>query len=36
LSLIHAYLPNRKVVEQRLDAAWWGRILAVFRVPEVA
>lgn len=34
LSLIHAYLPNRKVVEQRLDSVWAGRILAAFRFPE--
>jgi cell wall-associated NlpC family hydrolase len=36
LSLIHAYLPNRKVVEMRLDDAWRGRILSVFRLPEIA
>lgn len=34
LSLIHAYLPNRKVVEQRLDDVWAGRILAAFRIPR--
>lgn len=34
LSLIHAYLPNGKVVEMRLDDAWRGRILSVFRLPE--
>ena len=36
LSLIHAYLPNRKVVEARLDDAWRARILSVFRLPGVA
>ena len=34
LSLIHAYLPNRKVIEARLDDAWRARILSVFRLPE--
>jgi cell wall-associated NlpC family hydrolase len=34
LSLIHAYLPNRRVVECRLDAVWQSRILSVFRLPE--
>ncbi len=36
LSMIHAYLPNRKVVEARLDSVWAGRIVAAFRFPEVA
>ncbi len=34
LSLIHAYLPNRQVVECRLDDMWRARILSVFRLPE--
>ena len=36
LSLIHAYRPNGKVVEMRLDDAWRRCILSVFRLPEVA
>ena len=36
LSLIHAYLPNRKVVEQRLDDLWAARIKQAFRFPEIA
>ncbi len=36
LSMIHAYLPNRKVVEARLDTVWAGRIVAAFRIPEAA
>lgn len=36
LSLIHAYLPNRKVVEQRLDEVWAARIKQAFRFPEIA
>lgn len=34
LSIIHAYLPNRKVIETRLDSVWRGRILSAFRIPE--
>lgn len=36
LSLIHAYLPPRKVVEQRLDEVWAARIKQAFRFPEIA
>ena len=32
LSLIHAYLPARKVVEVRLDARWRQRLVAAFRM----
>lgn len=34
LSLIHAYVPNRKVIEQRLDDVWLSRIKQAFRFPE--
>ncbi|MGH6625137.1 MAG: C40 family peptidase [Burkholderiaceae bacterium] len=36
LSMIHAHLLNRQVVEARLDSVWSGRILAAFRFPGVA
>jgi len=36
LTLIHAYQPSRKVIEQRLDEALLARALGVFRFPEVA
>lgn len=36
LSLIHAYLPARKVIEHRLDAIWRNRITGCWRMPEVA
>jgi len=36
LSLIHAHLANRQVVEARLDSAWASRILEAFRFPAVA
>ena len=32
MTLIHAYAPARRVVEQYLDDVWRGRIVAVFRV----
>lgn len=34
LTLIHAYLPNRKVVEVRLDDAWRSKVIAAYRVAE--
>lgn len=34
LTLIHAYAPSRKVVEQGLDAAWLARVIGVYRFPE--
>jgi cell wall-associated NlpC family hydrolase len=34
LSLIHAYLPARKVVETRLDDKWLARARGCFRFPE--
>lgn len=36
LTLLHAYLPMRRVVEHRLDAAWRRRIVAAYALPEVA
>jgi cell wall-associated NlpC family hydrolase len=37
LSIIHAYsLAPRKVIETRLDEKWLSRLLAAFRVPQVA
>ena len=33
LSLIHAYIGARKVVEHRLDAQWRSRIVGAYRVP---
>lgn len=36
LSIIHSYLPNRKVVECRLNAAWRRRIIAAFRFREIS
>lgn len=33
LSLIHAYLVARKVVEHRLDPTWRNRIAGCYRVP---
>jgi cell wall-associated NlpC family hydrolase len=36
LTLIHAYLHSRKVVEARLDDAMMARAIAAFRFPEVA
>ena len=34
LSIIHAYSVARKVVEQRLDSVWSGRVIGSFRFPE--
>lgn len=34
LSLIHAYLPARKVVEHRIDDAWRARMVAAFRIRQ--
>lgn len=34
LSLIHAYLPSRRVVETRLDSVWRSRVLGAFSWPE--
>ena len=36
LSLIHAYLPARKVIEHRLDASWRAKIVAAYAIPGVA
>lgn len=33
LSLIHAYLPSRRVVEHRLDDAWQARIVRCYGFP---
>lgn len=33
LSLIHAYAPARRVVEERLTENWRARIIGAFRVP---
>lgn len=33
LSLIHAYLPARRVVEHALDATWAARIVKTYRIP---
>jgi len=33
--VIHAYLPNRKVIETRLDDKMRGQIVAAYRVPGV-
>lgn len=34
VSIIHAYAPSRKVVEQRLEETWRSRILGAFRFDE--
>ncbi len=31
LSMIHAYAPSRKVVENRLDVVWSQRLVGAFR-----
>lgn len=36
LSIIHAYAPNKKVVEMSLDHTWRDRIVACYRLPGVA
>jgi NlpC/P60 family putative phage cell wall peptidase len=33
--IIHSYMPNRKVVESRLDAAMRARVVAAYHVPGV-
>lgn len=35
LSLIHAYAPNRKVVEHRFDSVWMSRVIGCFRFRAV-
>lgn len=32
--MIHAYSPVRKVVENRIDATWRGRLCGVYRIRE--
>jgi NlpC/P60 family putative phage cell wall peptidase len=34
-SLIHAYMPSRKVIESRLDAVWLSRVVSYWRLPGV-
>jgi NlpC/P60 family putative phage cell wall peptidase len=34
-TLLHAYLPRRKVVEHGLDAAWWRQVVGCYRLPGV-
>jgi NlpC/P60 family putative phage cell wall peptidase len=34
-TLLHAYLPRRKVVEHSLDATWWRQVAGGFRLPGV-
>ena len=36
LSLIHAYLQARKVVEHRFDASWRQRVTAAYSIPGLA
>lgn len=33
--VIHAYLPRRKVIEHRLDDAWWRVLASQYRLPGV-
>lgn len=35
-TLIHAYSPNKKVVQNSLDARWRGLIAGAFHIPGVA
>jgi NlpC/P60 family putative phage cell wall peptidase len=35
LSIIHAYMRNRKVVENRYDDVWAGRLVQAYRLPGV-
>ncbi len=35
-TLLHAYLPRRKVVEHGLDASWWSQLAGCYRLPGVA
>jgi len=34
-TLLHAYLPRRRVVEHSLDAAWWHQVAGCYRLPGV-
>ena len=34
-SLIHAYMPSRKVIESRLDEVWLSRVVSYWRIPGV-
>lgn len=34
-TLIHSYMPRRKVVEHTLDAWWWGQVAGQYRLPGV-
>jgi NlpC/P60 family putative phage cell wall peptidase len=34
-TLIHSYLPRRRVVEHSLDAWWWGQVAGQYRLPGV-
>lgn len=34
-TLLHAYLPRRRVVEHALDAAWWRQVVGCYRLPGV-
>ena len=36
LSLIHALMLSRKVVEHRMDPQWSGRVVAVYALPGVS
>lgn len=36
LSIIHAHAPNRRVVENRFDEMWAGRLVAAYRLPGVS
>lgn len=36
LSVIHAYLPARKVIEHRLDPTWRGKVVAAYAIPGIA
>lgn len=36
VSLIHAYLPARKVIEHRFDPSWSAQIVRAYRIPGVA
>jgi cell wall-associated NlpC family hydrolase len=33
--IVHAYLPNRRVVEHRTDEKWWTQVAACYHVPGV-
>lgn len=34
-TVIHSYMPRRKVVEHSLDAWWWGQVAGQYRLPGV-